>query len=164
MYYLWLKQKIWLDFDQKLLENWLLGHIAQYLKITWLPISRARNVLEGPNLDQWYLSIVSRGFQRDFWKFPFFPIFWGAAGEKMVKFGWLPLINWGINSILGSNKFFNRSNNDCIKNVTLSIENSKYVWLICLIIDILAFYTQTWKLTENEITTQKHIFDLFWGD
>ena len=62
------------------------AHIAQYLKITAPQISRARNVLEGPNLDQWYLLVISRWLQRDFWKFSFFPVFWGAAGEKIAIF------------------------------------------------------------------------------
>ena len=43
-----------------------LTRIAQYLKITQLPISRARNVLESSNLDQWYLLVVSSDIQRDF--------------------------------------------------------------------------------------------------
>ena len=47
----------------------------------------------------------------------------------------------------------------------ISVKNSKYDRLICLIIlDIVVFLTEAWKWTESEITTQKSIFDHFWGD
>ena len=53
-------------------ENGFLTRIAQYLKITrllpvyYIPVSRARNVLESSNLDQWYLLVVFRDVQKDF--------------------------------------------------------------------------------------------------
>ena len=67
-----------------MLKNGFFTHIAQYLNITSKLLSGARNVLETPNLDQRYLVGVSRSVQRDFWKFPFFTHFLGAAGEKIV--------------------------------------------------------------------------------
>jgi hypothetical protein len=42
------------------------------------------------------------------------------------------------------------------------MKNSKYDRWICLIIsDIVVFWTEAWKWTESEITTQKSIFDHF---
>ena len=47
----------------------------------------------------------------------------------------------------------------------ISVKNSKYDQLICLIIsDIVAFWTEAWKSLESEITTKKSIFAHFWGD
>ena len=60
------KTKILSRFWPKMLKNVSKLQNLHYLKITRLPITRARNVLEGSKLDQWYLLIVSRDVQRDF--------------------------------------------------------------------------------------------------
>ena len=47
----------------------------------------------------------------------------------------------------------------------ISAKNSKYGRLICLIIlDIVVFWTEAWKLTESEINTHKSILARFWED
>ena len=46
----------------------------------------------------------------------------------------------------------------------ISVKNSKYDRLICLIIpDIVAFWTEAWKSTASEINKKKSNFDHFWG-